>query len=395
MSTQRWIARVEVANNSPFASTTLWRKSNKSFDEVLHEERVVVDAKLGFAIGTSDPSSGAWPSGIKVLSAVRDVEFRLARSQPRVRPVRWLKSAWAPQVRMPQALRAAMKSPLPYGVWRLGDWSTYTGDQVCVAVLDSGIGFGIPALPRRPNHSDFHSAELPGTTNDMGCHGTNCAGVIGAHAVGGDRCSVAPDCTLFAGQVTCLPRPGGTYTSIGHILDMASWAVENGARILNLSLCADQERDLTPAHAQTFGDIVSKMRTDDVALVFAVAEEGTSRLIFPADAPGVVAVGKHARTVYGTEYVYGVKTPALWHGKSGDLLFGPGEVMPTFNPDGSPAMAFDGTSCACAFVSGVAALYMQKYPGDSVDDILVRMRNDAVPLVGARSTLTWPCVRFP
>lgn len=395
MSTQRWIAHVEVDDDSRFLSTKQWLKENRPLDEVLTKELVVVDARLGYAIGTSDPSSGGWPAGIKVLSAARDVEFRIARNRPRIRPVRWLKSSRAPVMKIASSLRQAMQSPLPYGVQRLGGWPECTGAGVRVAVLDSGIGCCVPALPRMPDHSDFASAELPGSpTHDMGCHGTNCAGVIGAHPIDGVRQSVAPECTLLAGQITCLPRRGGTYTSVCYMLSMATWAVENGARIINLSFCADEERALTPKLADTFSRIVCDMRSKNVALVFAAAEEGTKRLIFPADAPGVIAVGKHARTAYGNEYVFGTKAPALWAVKNGDFLFGPGEAMPTFDPDGRLIGTFDNVSCACAFVSGAAALYMQQYPHFTVDQILDKMKTDAVDVADPRRVY-WPTVRFP
>lgn len=107
-------------------------------------------------------------------------------------------------------------------IWNLG----YTGKGVKVAVVDTGVD---------PEHPDLSgkivaAKDFTGTRyqDDVG-HGTHVAGIIAG--AGTLYRGVAPDVQIIAARV--LTRWGG-YTD--DVLAGISWAVDQGAKVINLSL---------------------------------------------------------------------------------------------------------------------------------------------------------------
>ena len=101
---------------------------------------------------------------------------------------------------------------------------------VRVAVIDSGIDLGHPDLERRIAGS---KSFVGGTAQDTRGHGTIVAGVIAAeldNATG--IAGLAPSAELLIAKVVA---PGGTI-SVDAEWKAIHWAVDNGARVINISL---------------------------------------------------------------------------------------------------------------------------------------------------------------
>lgn len=285
-------------------------------------------------------------------------------------------------------------------------WPRGTGKGQCVAVLDSGIDSGIATLPRRPDHADFCScSEVAQKTNAIDIHGTQCAGTIAARA-GSDRMrrTVAPDCRLIAAQVQrrheglIRPETPLALTTLIDVLLMLSWAIHRwSARVISMSFRANIAG--VNARRDILGEIAMRLRRLDEALIFASAEEHPRSLSYPASAAGVVAVGGYSprasATTLAIETLHIRKRSQLWATKN-DLLFAPCERLSTVVPPDTAVDNFSGSSGACAFAAGVAALYMEAYPDLTVEEILDLMKGNATKIPRKESKYThWPALRFP
>lgn len=116
-------------------------------------------------------------------------------------------------------------------VWKTG----HTGKGITVAVLDTGIDTGHPDLNGAVVGAQDFSASASGTADKFG-HGTHVAGIItgdGA-ASNGKYVGVAPDATLLNGKVL---GDNGFGLESWTIAGM-EWAVQRGARVVNISLGA-------------------------------------------------------------------------------------------------------------------------------------------------------------
>ena len=119
-------------------------------------------------------------------------------------------------------------------VWEEG----YTGEDVIVAVIDSGVNY---------NHQDiaanmwtslafpFHGYNFLNNSNnpmDDNGHGTHCAGTVAGNGTAGTQTGVAPSATIMALKVL---DSGGSGTEAG-VWAAIQFSVEHGARSMSLSL---------------------------------------------------------------------------------------------------------------------------------------------------------------
>ncbi len=122
---------------------------------------------------------------------------------------------------------------ITWGVKAVGaDTSPYTGDGVVIAVLDTGIDAG---------HSAFSGVQIvekdfTGEGNgDQHGHGTHCAGTILGRDTDNTRIGVARGVKkAVIGKV--LGSQGG---STDQIFRAITWAIENGANVISMSLGMD------------------------------------------------------------------------------------------------------------------------------------------------------------
>lgn len=234
-------------------------------------------------------------------------------------------------------------------------WDRTTGSSnVLVAVVDTGI---YAAHPDFEGHvivgQDFVNGDND-AADDEG-HGTHIAGIIGA--VGNNGRGVAGmcwQCRLLS--VKALDDQGrGSAVEVSNSI---RYAVDRGAKIINLSLGNDRDSRL-------LHEAVRYATSRGVLLIAAAGNEGDTGnpVEYPAAYPEVLAVAATDSTdAHAAFSNYGSYIDIAAPGVAiGSTLWVPGQVE-TYG-------AASGTSEATPFVSGLAALMWSINPALTADDI--------------------------
>ncbi|QZT34058.1 S8 family serine peptidase [Caldalkalibacillus thermarum TA2.A1] len=136
-----------------------------------------------------------------------------------------------------------MDSPSLRGLERVREQWGYTGKDVKVAVVDTGVDYTHPDLKNAfgeykgwdfvDNNDDPQETAAGNPGGEATTHGTHIAGIIAAD---GDLSGIAPEVTLLAYRVI---GPGGSGTT-ERVLAALDRAVQDEADIINLSLSGEQ-----------------------------------------------------------------------------------------------------------------------------------------------------------
>jgi hypothetical protein len=223
-----------------------------------------------------------------------------------------------------------------------------SGDNVLVAVIDSGIDVAHPEL------AGIVVGSYDAISGDARPHphGTAVAGAIAAHAT---LIGVAPRVRLLAIRAfgAGAEQEG---TTVG-ILSGLDWAVQHGARVVNMSFAGPADPALEAA--------LAKARKKGLVLIAAAGNAGPkSPPLYPGADPNVIAVTATDRD----DHLF-----AQANRGSYIALAAPGVDVLTPAPNGAMQLA-TGTSVAAAHVSGIAALLIERRPSlrpDEVRKILV------------------------
>ncbi|MGX5716362.1 S8 family serine peptidase [Arthrobacter sp. MAHUQ-56] len=225
-------------------------------------------------------------------------------------------------------------------------WNVTTGSAIAVAVLDSGVATDNPDIsPKVVARANFSSAS---TNEDNYGHGTHVAGSVAAtvdNSIG--VAGVCPGCSILAGKVL---NDSGVGSSSG-LASGINWAVNKGAKVINMSLGVRASKTLETA--------VNNAWNKGVVLVAAAGNGGNQAKIYPGAYTNVIAVGatdnndaKASFSTYGASWV-DIAAPGV-------------NVFSTFpnHPfvlasQNHRALGYDvgnGSSMSSAIVAGVAAL---------------------------------------
>jgi subtilisin family serine protease len=227
------------------------------------------------------------------------------------------------------------------------------GDNVLVAVVDSGIDTDHPAL------AGVIEKTFDAVSSNEGphLHGTALAGIIAGH----NRISGTAPAVHILGARAFSTTQGSTVSIISSI----DWAVAQGARVINMSFAGPQDpmlgRALTAAHQK------------NVVLVAAAGNAG------PKSPPLWPAADSHVIAVTATDYddrLY----PMANRGNH-VAIAAPGVDILVAIPGAAYKME-TGTSFSAGFVSGVAALILQRKPQltpDAVKKLILSTARDLGP----------------
>lgn len=260
--------------------------------------------------------------------------------------------------------------------------------EVLVAVVDSGVDYNHPDLKGQIiNGKDFMAEDVTGPNGegspdtvdadplDQFGHGTHVAGIIAAQA---DNhmgiAGIAPMVKVL--NVKALNAEG--WGSAFAIAQGITYAADQGARIINLSLGggdASKPIELAVKYAQSKG-----------ALVVAAAGNSFTHTGFPANLPGVLAVGATDTEDWLADFTN--------HDKRIDVM-APGvdiiSTTPTFLTNTMVANKIDvfyssmsGTSMACPMVSAQAALLLSLNPALKAEQLKELIIRTARPVGDAR-----------
>lgn len=247
-------------------------------------------------------------------------------------------------------------------------WDLSMGNNIIVAVLDSGVAYrngggfaqapDLSATSFIPGYDFVNDDSFP---DDDNRHGTHIAGIIAQstnNLTGGS--GVAPGCTLM--PIKVLDDTGAG--DVADIVDAIYFAVNNGAQIINMS----------------YGFVTSPSASEEEAINYAVSQgvtiicsagnEATNEAHYPSsyDATICVTAARYDHSFADSYSNYGVDV---------DICAPGGDLGEDVNGDGYPDGIYqqthngvdfkefnfyfaEGTSCASAFVSGLAALILAR-----------------------------------
>jgi len=232
-------------------------------------------------------------------------------------------------IRYNDRLYAAQPSAAMWNIGRLHQVAT--GRGVTIAIVDSRIETTHPDLAGQIAASpDFSTAQRRGGEQ----HGTGVAGIIAArpnNALG--IAGIAPGARIL-GLRACWEQPygGATICDTLSLAKALTYALENGADVINLSLTGPQDRLL-----QTLIGVAIRRG----ATVVAAVDTHSPGASFPAFVSGVIPVADE-------------RLPA----RLPTVYIAPGRDIPTTEPEGKWSIV-SGSSFAAAHVSGLAALLRQ------------------------------------
>jgi thermitase len=175
-------------------------------------------------------------------------------------------------------------------------WAITSGNDIKVAVLDSGVDLDHPDInPKVVLRANFSGAA---TNEDKYGHGTHVAGIVAASHNTYGVAGVCPGCTILAGKVL---DDRGIGSSSG-LANGINWAVSNGAKVINMSIGVRASRTLETA--------INNAWSKGVVLVAAAGNGGNQTKIYPAAYPNVIAVAatdnkdaKASFSTYGASWV--------------------------------------------------------------------------------------------
>ena len=208
------------------------------------------------------------------------------------------------------------------------------GRNVTVAVIDSGVDTGHPDLAGQPGLRRNFVEDVPDAPEK---HGTAVAGIIGARTGNGiGMAGIAPGARVMALRA-CWETGGQAARCNSITLGKAlNYALENSARIINLSLAGPPDRLL-----QALLDAALARGI----IVIGAADPARPDGGFPASYPGVIGVARSGER----------------HPQSAAMLYAPGTDVPTCMPGARWGMV-SGSSYAAAHVAGLAALLAELQP---------------------------------
>lgn len=239
-------------------------------------------------------------------------------------------------------------------------WTVSKGDgKVIIAVLDTGV---------QSNHPDLKGKLIQGINivnedtdpdDDVG-HGTHVSGIIGATVNNNEGVAgLSWYNKIMPVKVLDSSGAGSTYSVAQGII----WAVDHGAKVINMSLG-------NYAQADFLHDAIKYAYDRDVVMIAASGNDNTDRPGYPAAYPEVFAV---AATDSNKE-----KASFSNYGDYIDVA-APGDSIASTYP-GSQYAALSGTSMASPHVAALAGLIRSVNPELSNVEVMELMRKSTVDL---------------
>ena len=237
----------------------------------------------------------------------------------------------------------------------VGDaWSSYRGNGVTVAVIDTGIDTDHPEFAGRISEKSYNATEdkivkdylLAGDVYDWSLiedeqgHGTAVTGVISAAMNGEGVVGVAPEVTIIVIKAEC--DANGNFLRSSDLVFGLYYAIEAGADVVNMSFGV--------YFTNPFASPLRLAVDSDILCVAAAGNDGTTALMYPAADPNCIAVGALAQDSW--------ELAAYSNYGENVNIVAPGTTFTTQKGGGYGIM--NGTSLAAPIVAGAMALLKQQ-----------------------------------
>ena len=263
----------------------------------------------------------------------------------------------------PELEAPASNDPKSRWQWALGKiqareaWAVSRGrSAVKLAIVDTGIDYDHPDLAGRVDKGRDFINNDDDAKDDQG-HGTHCAGIAAASTGNGvGIAGLAPDVSLIAVKV--LSREG--YGSNESVANGIVYAADRGADVISLSLGGSDD-------SQVITDAVAYARGKGALVVAAMGNESTTRPSYPAATAGVMAVG--STTFFDWKSTFSNMGPHI-------SVSAPGSMIVSTVPGGG-YQSMSGTSMACPYVAGLAALVKSKHADFTADQVRAKIEATA------------------
>ncbi len=253
-----------------------------------------------------------------------------------------------------------------------------TGQQVVVAVVDSGVDMDHPDLQGRllPGY-DF--ANHDDTPEDDAGHGTKVCGILGAAGNNGiGIAGVAWDVNIAIMPVKFMKLNNGETTgNLSDAIDAIYYAVDHGAEIINASWgFYDQSSALD--------DAIAYARNKGVLFVASAGNNGQNNDTtghYPSNCPydNVIAVAAMDTDGSLASFSnYGLKTVQI---------MAPGVGITTTTINSGYVSNAAGTSFATPFVAGIAAMVLSQSPNMGYKSLREAILNSATKIPSAGSSM--------
>lgn len=268
-----------------------------------------------------------------------------------------------------------------FSTMNIGDVpSRYRGESVKVAVIDSGINYGhedfmlgsqdiVEPVSRSIEYSSgwkyYEYSSFPSHLGDSLGHGTNVASVIASQINAVGCAGLAPNVDLYVYKVTNANN-GYEWTAI---INALQYCIDNEIDVVNMSFQAYE-------HAVSYGgssmpastgcstvltSMLNQCYNAGITLVGAAGNFNTSEPSYPASNNHVISVGSLAEestnSKAGFSNTYGID------------LVAPGYVYVADKGDSNAYKSTSGTSFSAPIVTAAIALYKQKNPTATPDQI--------------------------
>jgi type VII secretion-associated serine protease mycosin len=259
-----------------------------------------------------------------------------------------------------------------YGIDRA--WEVTRGAGVTIAIIDTGID---------ATHQDLRGAVVGGTdVSGIGSsdgqtpvgrgskHGTMVASLAAGRGNSATRGVIgsAPEASILS---VSMAFDGATRSSDEQIAQAVTWAVDNGADIISLSLTRN-----TKEWPTSWDEAFLYAESRNVVVIAAAGNRGsgTESVGAPATMPGVLTVGGVTRSGQ-------VSTRASSQGITLGVM-APSENLVGALP-GNSYEIWDGTSGATPIVAGIVALVRAAHPELDAANVINRVLSTAKPQTDA------------
>ena len=271
---------------------------------------------------------------------------------------------------------------MEWGLKAIGINNTqYTGKGVDICILDTGLDAAHPDYTGRiiEGKSFIQGEEWD---KDPNGHGTHCAGVACGNVRNdtGNRYGIAAESNLKIGKVLSDSGKGTTSS----IIDAIDWAITKKFRIISMSLASPVGINEPPS---LLFETVGKKALENNVLIIAAAGNDSNRpslprpVSAPANSVSIMAVA----AIDSQMHIARFSNAGINAATGGNInVCAPGvDIVSTYprkNGISNDYKVLSGTSMATPHVAGLAALYMEQFPGLNAAEIWTLLENHAKPI---------------